>query len=140
MFSANCPSVDTVFTLICSLYSSCFYCFVFSSYLPVLTIICFVFFRPKLIFFSFPILAQLLIPYVFCFTCFCYVIHKCWHSDKYLTISIFYFSSAVNCGCFCISHDGSKYCALFYHFFDLYILCVSYWCSNYYICFFVCFI
>ena len=113
----------------------------------ILTIIYFVFFRPKLIFFSFSILAVIFtFPYMFCFTsCLPAVAMSSINTGilifilpyPYFTSIYFHFTNAVNCGCFCTANDGSKYCALFYHFFDLCIFCVSYWCSNWYICSFV---
>ena len=62
---------------------------------------------------------------VFC----CYIIHKyCIPifilQYLYFTSSPVYFTSS-NCRCCCTAHDGSKYRTLFYHIFDLFILCVS---------------
>ena len=133
MCSINWPSVDILIPRYLHLSVLCILpaftvSFISSPPLHFLTIIYFVFFRPKLIFFSFSILAQdiylTIFYYIICIT----------------ILSIFYFfSNAVNCGCFRTAHDGSKYYALFYHF-DLYIFYFSYWCFNYYICFFVHFI
>ena len=138
MCSVNCPSVDIAIPRylhrsgLCSLL---LLLFISSSSFPVLTIIYFVFFRPNLSSFPFPSLHS-----YSCKRFMCSALPAVAMSSIntgilifYLTISIFYFfSSAVNCGCFCTAHDGSKYCALFYHSFDLYIICVSYWCSNFF--------
>ena len=66
MCSVNCPSVDIVIPRYLHLPVLCVrpvYNVSFIS-LPVLTIIYFVFFGPKLIFFSFSALAQLFIPFL----------------------------------------------------------------------------
>ena len=66
MCSVNCPSVDIVIPRYLHLSVLCVrraYNVSFIS-LPVLTIIYFVFFGPKLIFFSYSTLAQLFIPFL----------------------------------------------------------------------------
>ena len=108
-----------MFTLICSLYSSCFYCFICFFFSSSFNYCIFLFsLDQNLPSFPFPSLRS----YLYLSLCvqLYYVIHKYWHSNIFLTISIFYFfSNAVNCGYFRTTHDESKYWSLFYHFFDL---------------------
>ena len=71
MCSVNCPSVDIVIPRYLHLSVFCIFTaftvsFIYSSSLPVLTIIYFVFFRPKLIYFFFCIFAQLFILFLMC--------------------------------------------------------------------------